>query len=269
MDTRDLLDVFIAEDLAGGDPTGDLLSDVSVTGNLVSRQRGVVSGAAHAVDIFATRGCSCVVVVADGETVDAGGVIMTVSGRAADVLALERTALNLMSRMSGIATQAATLASRLPEGVWLLSTRKTAPGLRLFDKEAVEAGGGLRHRMTLGEMVMIKDNHIAAEGSLERLVQRAMERGERFEVEVDTPQDALLAARLGAPMILLDNFDPADIRDTVAALEREGLRGDVALEASGGITLRNIDEYGKSGVDYVSVGSMTGSAPGLDLSLEL
>lgn len=269
MNPRDVLEGFVAEDLSGGDPTGDLLSDVEITARMVSRERGVVSGVAHAVDIFSSRGCACRAALADGDTVDAGGLIMTISGMAADVLARERTALNLVSRMSGIATKAADLASRLPDGVRLLSTRKTAPGLRLFDKEAVEAGGGFRHRMTLGEMIMIKDNHVAAEGSLERLVRKAKERGGRFEVEVDTTQDALLAARLGAPVILLDNFEPAEIREAVSALEQEDLRGDVELEASGGITVQNIAEYGRSGVDCVSVGSMTSSVRGLDLSLEI
>lgn len=269
MDTRDMLEGFIAEDLSRGDPTGDLLSDVEIAARMVSRERGVASGVAHAVAIFSSRGCACRVAVADGGVVEAGGLVMTVSGRAADVLALERTALNLVSRMSGIATQAADLASRLPDGVRLLSTRKTAPGLRPFDKEAVETGGGFRHRMALGEMIMIKDNHVAAEGSLERLVRRARARGGRFEVEVDTAQDALLAARLGAPVILLDNFEPEEIRGVVSALEREGLRGGVELEASGGITAQNIAEYGRSGVDCVSVGSMTSSVRGLDLSLEI
>lgn len=269
MDAAHILERFVREDLAGGDPTGELLPDVPIRAEVVARRRGVVSGTRHAAAIFGMRRCDASIVVPDGEVVEAGGTVMGVRGRAADVLALERTALNLLSRMSGIATISRDLASRLPPGVRLLSTRKTAPGLREFDKEAVEAGGGFRHRMGLGDMIMIKDNHIAAARSLDGLVREAARRGGRFEVEADAPADALRAARLGAPVIMLDNFTPDMIQETVSALEAEGLRGAVELEASGGITLENIAEYGRSGVDCVSVGYMTNSAPCLDMGLDV
>ena len=269
MDVSPLLERFVQEDLAGGDPTGDMLPDVSIRADVVARQRGVVSGVRHAGVIFGMRQCRTRAVIRDGDEVEAGHTVMEVYGRAADVLALERTALNLLSRMSGIATMARRLASMLPPGVRLLSTRKTAPGLREFDKEAVEAGGGFRHRMRLGDMIMIKDNHIAASGSLEALVRDAVRRGGRFEVEADAPSDVLQAARLGAPVILLDNFTACMIRDAISMLEDEGLRGRVELEASGGITTQNIAEYGRSGVDCVSVGYMTNSAPCLDMGLDV
>ena len=264
-----LLERFVQEDLAWGDPAGDLLPDKTIRAGVVARRRGVVSGVLYVDMIFAMRRCRTHVIIPDGDEVAAGQAVMEVTGRAADVLALERTALNLLSRMSGIATLARDLASRLPPGIRLLSTRKTAPGLRLFDKEAVEAGGGFRHRMALGDMIMIKDNHIAASGSLESLVRAAVRRGGRFEVEVETPDEALLAARLGAPVILLDNLTVPLIRDVVSMLEREGLRRRLELEASGGITIRNISEYGRSGVDCVSVGYMTNSAPCLDMGLDV
>ena len=266
---RDALLGFIDEDLAWGDPTSDLLSGGHITGRMVSRQRGIISGTRHAETIFGTRNCTSQIVTHDGCSIAPGGLVMTVSGPAVSVLSLERTALNLVSRMSGIATLASALSSRLPSHVTLLSTRKTAPGLRFFDKEAVETGGGKRHRMNLGEMIMIKDNHMRAEGSLERLVLRARKKGVPFEVEVDTCEDALRVSRMGAPRILLDNFTPDGIRSVVSALVREGLRDSVKLEASGGITLENIAEYGNSGVDYVSVGYMTNSVPALDLGLDI
>ena len=268
-DREALLRSFIDEDLGAGDPTSELLSEAQVSGRVVSRQNGIVAGTRHARYIFSTLGCRCDIMVHDGRKIGAGEVVLKVSGRATDVLALERTALNLLSRMSGIATAAAGLAAALPDGVRLQATRKTAPGLRMFDKEAVEAGGGLVHRFNLGDMILIKDNHIAAEGSMEKLIARARERGGRFEVEVDTPSAALVAAREGAPIILLDNFEPKDIRYTVGMLRQAGLREDVVLEASGGITASNIAEYGASGVDCVSVGSMTNSAPVLDMGLDL
>lgn len=260
---------FVDEDLSGGDPTSEMLPDIVILGNVVSRQHGVVSGTRYAAAIFSMRRCDAEIVTADGCVVDAGGVVMKVRGRAADMLAIERTALNLLSRMSGISTIAKELASRLPTDVKLLATRKTAPGLRIFDKEAVEWGGGFAHRMGLGDMIMIKDNHIAAAGGMERLVRDATQSEDRFEVEVDTTVDALLAAKLGAPVIMLDNFTPEMIRETVEKLEDEGLRNDIKLEASGGITIENIAEYGRSGVDYVSVGYMTNSAPCLDMGLDI
>ncbi len=269
MSSNDVILGFLEEDLGEGDPTSDLLPDVHITGRIVSRQEGTISGTLHAKTIFETRGCTCNIIVKDGCAVESGEKIMTVAGRASDILSLERTALNLLSRMSGIASMAATLSSRLPPNVTLLSTRKTAPGLRRFDKEAVEAGGGKRHRMNLGEMIMIKDNHIAIEGSLDRIIQCAKKKSAHFEVEVDTIQDALRAARFGAPLILLDNFTPEDIQRTVSALVRDGLRDTVKLEASGGITAGNIELYGSSGADYVSVGSMTNSAPALDIGLDI
>ena len=269
MDAAPHLERFVREDLAGGDPTGDLLPDISIRAAVVARRRGVVSGARHAASIFSMRRCDSSITVRDGGTVEAGGVVMEVSGRAADVLALERTALNLLSRMSGIATASSEMASRLPPGVRLMATRKTAPGLRAFDKEAVEAGGGLRHRMALADMVMIKDNHAAAAGSLDVLVREAARRGGRFEVEADAPADAMAAARLGAPVILLDNFTPREVRGVVSALQKEGLRDSVELEASGGITPENVAEYGRAGVDCVSAGYLTNSAPCLDMGLDV
>ena len=269
MNVRELLELFVDEDLAQGDPTGRLLSDRTVIGRIIARQSGVVSGAAHVRTIFGMKSCICQIHVSDGQVVQADQSIMTVSGRAADVMALERTALNLLSRMSGIATTAATMVALLPDGVKLLATRKTAPGLRVFDKEAVQAGGGHPHRFNLGEMIMIKDNHIAAEGSIQSLIRRAAARNETFEVEVDTIPDAIMAARKGAPIILLDNFDAADIRKVVSLLTHENLRDNVRLEASGGITKQNIAKYGATGVDYISVGSMTASPSCLDVSLEI
>lgn len=269
MDSTSHLERFVQEDLAGGDPTGNMLPDIVIRAAVVARQQGTVSGTHHAVSIFEMRRCDSHIVVNDGHVVKAGGTVMEVTGRAADVLALERTALNLLSRMSGIATATQDMVSRLPAGVRLMATRKTAPGLRVFDKEAVKAGGGFRHRMALADMIMIKDNHVAAAGSLDALVQEAVRRGGRFEVEVDTPSDALVAARLGAPAILLDNFDPHMIHDTIQNLQEEGLRHSVELEASGGITLENISEYGHSGVDCISVGYLTNSAPCLDMALDV
>lgn len=264
---------FLAEDIGKGDITSALLPRGSITGTIVTRQEAVVAGARRASELFALKGCKSRILRRDGLHADRGQALLRVTGEARHLLACERTALNLMSRMSGIATQTRTLVSKLPKGVNLYSTRKTAPGMRHFDKEAVVAGGGKRHRLTLDEMVLIKDNHIAAAGSrgdsLERLVRKAVSKHTKVEVEVESVTDAVLAARCGASIIMLDNFAPSRIRDAVSRLKGLGLRRGVGLEASGGITARNISRYASTGVDMISVGSLTSSVVGIDMSLEI
>ena len=138
-----------------------------------------------------------------------------------------------------------------------------------FDKEAVKIGGGERHRLTLDEMVMIKDNHIAIESSLLNLIREAKKRYKKFEVEVENNDDAVLAASEGASIIMLDNFSPNQIKKTIQNLKKEKLRDKVKLEASGGITSKNISQYAKTGVNIISVGSITNSVKGIDVSLEI
>ena len=260
---------FLAEDIGKKDITSLLLSKKKITGRVISRNAGIVAGGSYAKKIFAMKGCTVKIMKKDGVKVTQNQTIMTVSGRADSILSCERVVLNLMSRMSGIATQTNILVKMIPKKTKLLSTRKTAPGLRYFDKEAVKIGGGEKHRMTLDEMVMIKDNHIAAEGSMMKLIQKAKRKHKKFEVEVEKKSDAILAAKEGVKIIMLDNFSPKQIRDTITLLKKEKLRNKVKLEASGGITIKNIKEYGKTGVDFISIGSITNSVKGLDLSLEV
>ena len=172
--------------------------------------------------------------------------------------------------MSGIATQTNHLVKKIPnKKIKLYATRKTAPGLRIFDKEAVEIGGGKKHRLRLDEMVMIKDNHIAVSESFLSLIQKAKKRYQNFEVEVENTNDAVLAAKEGATIIMLDNFTPNQIKKTIEVLKKQKLRDKVMLEASGGITSKNISKYGKTEVDIISVGSITNSVKGIDMSLEI
>ena len=151
----------------------------------------------------------------------------------------------------------------------MYATRKTAPGLRYFDKEAVKIGGGEKHRLRLDEMVMIKDNHIAVEQSLLSLINKTKKKYRKFEVEVENTNDAVLAAEKGATIIMLDNFSPIQIIKTVKVLKNKKLRNKVLLEASGGINSKNISKYGKTGVDIISIGSITNSVKGIDFSLEV
>ena len=191
------LESFLAEDIGKGDITSKLLGKKIISANIISRQQGIVAGVQYAKEIFVSRGCKVRVLKKDGRKINPNEKIMTVSGSAYAILSCERTVLNLLSRMSGIATQTNALANIIKKTnshTKLYSTRKTAPGLRIFDKEAVEIGGGNKHRMSLDEMIMIKDNHIAASKSLRELVRLAKKRYKTIEVEVENLNDAITAA---------------------------------------------------------------------------
>ncbi len=260
---------FLVEDVGKGDITSALLPKRDISVRIISRERAVVAGVMHAREIFKLKGCSGKILKKDGSKIRANQTIMTVTGDAGKILTCERTALNILARMSGIATQTDKLVKKIPNKTKIYATRKTAPGLRYFDKEAVEIGGGKRHRLQLDEMVMIKDNHIAVGDSLVSIIRKAKKRYRKFEVEVESTSDAVLAAKEGAAIVMLDNFTPHQIRQTIKVLKNQGLRSRITLEASGGINSENISEYGRTGVDIISVGSITNSVKGIDMSLEI
>jgi nicotinate-nucleotide pyrophosphorylase (carboxylating) len=261
---------FLAEDIGRGDITSALVSKRNISARIISRENAVVAGVKHAKEIFMIKGCKVKILKNDGSVVRPDQTIMIITGDAGRILTCERTALNLLTRMSGIATQTNKLVKKISnKRVKLYATRKTAPGLRMFDKEAVKIGGGEKHRLRLDEMVMIKDNHIAVSDSLLSLIKKAKTKYRKFEVEVESIQDALLAAREGATIIMLDNFTPSQIKKTVKMLNEHKLRDRVMLEASGGIKSKNISKYGSTGVDIISVGSITNSVKGIDMSLEV
>lgn len=260
---------FLAEDIGKGDITSALLDKKRITVTIISREDAIVAGVHHAKEVFKIKGCNVKILKKDGSKVKPNQTVMSITGDAGKILTCERTALNLLTRMSGIATQTNQLVKKIPNKTKLYATRKTAPGLRYFDKEAVEIGGGKKHRLRLDEMVMIKDNHIAVGESLLLLIKKAKKKYKKFEVEVENTSDAILAARQGAAIIMLDNFTPAQIKKTIAALKKQKLRKKVLLEASGGINSKNIVNYGKTGVDIISVGSITNSVKGVDMSLEI
>ena len=208
----------------------------------------------------------------EGTRLNPNQVVLDVYGNAGTVLSCERTVLNLLSRMSGIATHTSLLISKIRKinkKTNLYSTRKTAPGLRYFYKEAGKIGGGHKHRMALDDMIMIKDNHLLVCNSMEDIIKNARKRHKHVEVEVENQKDAILAANCGATIVMLDNFSPAQIQKTITTLQKKKLRNKVKLEASGGINSKNIAAYAKTGVDIISVGSITNSVKGLDLSLEV
>ena len=265
---KQLMD-FLAEDIGKGDITSELISKKKITARIISREEAVIAGVKYAKEIFRLKGCNVSIIKKDGSKIKPNQTIMKITGNAGKILTCERTALNLLTRMSGIATQTNQLVKQIPKKTKIYATRKTAPGLRYFDKEAVEIGGGKKHRLRLDEMVMIKDNHIAVENSLLSLIKKTKKRYKKFEVEVENTSDAVLAAKEGATIIMLDNFSPSKIKKTIQMLKIRKLRNKVLLEASGGINSRNIHKYGQTGVDIISVGSITNSVKGIDLSLEI
>jgi len=263
---------FLAEDLGKGDITSNLLPRKKIKGRIISRQDGIIAGVNYVKEIFLSKGCTVRIIKKDGNKTIPNQTILEITGFAQSVLSCERTALNLLSRMSGIATKTKKLVEKINAvnpRVKLYATRKTAPGLRFFDKEAVKIGGGEKHRMSLDQMIIIKDNHIAVAGSLPRLIIKDRKKYKKIEVEVENQEDALLAASTGVNIIMLDNFSPKEIINTVNRLKKSKLRRHVKLEASGGINEKNVGVYAKTGIDMISVGEITNAVTGIDFSLEI
>jgi len=213
--------------------------------------------------------------VADGDEIKNGKVILRISGDARTILSAERTMLNLLSRMSGIATATRRLTEKLRKAnatAKIAATRKTAPCLGYFDKKAVLIGGGDPHRLHLDDMILVKDNHIAIAGSVENAVKKARQNAsfsKKIEVEVTRVADALKAAEAGADIIMFDNFSPTQIKEAVKGLKKAGFFGKVLLEVSGGVTAENLMEYASTKVDIISMGELTHSVKALDISLEI
>ena len=263
---------FLAEDLGKGDITSKLLERKQITAKIITRQDTIVSGASFAKQIFSLKKCKAKIIKKDGSLAKPNQTIIQIKGDATAILSCERTALNLLSRMCGIATKTnhlSKLIKKINRKSKLFATRKTAPGLRYFDKIAVETGGGNKHRMTLDDMIMFKDNHLAIEKSIFSLIKKAKKSGHKIEVEVESEKDAILVATLGVDIIMLDNFTPKQIKNTIINLDDLKLRKKVKIEVSGGITEKNILQYAKTGVDMISVGEITNSVQGIDLSLEI
>ena len=263
---------FLKEDIGKGDITTKLFPNKTIQAEIICKENGILAGINYIKYLFKSQNCSVVAKKKDGEKISKGKTILTIKGNALPILSTERTALNLLSRMSGIATKTNNLVTKTKKvnsNVKVLSTRKTAPGLRFFDKEAVKIGGGEKHRSKLDDMVMIKDNHLKMVGSLELAIKTAKEKYRNFEIEVENQKDAITAAKLGTKIIMLDNFSPSEIKKTVNSLKKIGLRKRVKLEASGGITSKNIGLFAASGIDYISSGELTHSVKGIDFSLEI
>jgi nicotinate-nucleotide pyrophosphorylase (carboxylating) len=269
---EDLVRATLEEDLDGG---VDVTSDATVSAgqtmvaDLVAREGGVVAGLPVAEAAFAVASAGQIQtrrITAEGAQVPSGTVLMTARGSARPMLLAERTALNLVSRMSGVATATRAWADALVgTKARVRDTRKTMPLIRPLDKYAVRAGGGENHRFSLSESALIKDNHVIAAGGVTQAFQ-AVQRtfpGVPVEVEVDDVLSAIEAVEAGADVVMLDNFTVAEVREAVTAVA-----GRARLEASGGLSLSDARGYGETGVDYVAVGSLTHSVTALDIGLD-
>jgi nicotinate-nucleotide pyrophosphorylase (carboxylating) len=271
---REVLANFLQEDIGAGDITSDAIIPVDLKANaeVLSKSRSaIVCGLEEASILFDICGCKTDVLVKDGSKVLNGTTVMNVSGCARAILKTERTALNLIMRMSGIATETRKIAD-LAKGVTILATRKTAPGLRYFDKKAVVLGGGSPHRMRLDDMVLIKDNHLALSSDPEeciRLSRKKIGSSIKIECEAKSKEEALKVVSAGADLVMLDNFTPELARKTIEQITKMGKRKDVMIELSGRINQRNIQDYLQAKPDFISLGSITHSPRAADFSLEI
>lgn len=274
LNIREILVKFLQEDVGAGDITSDniIRADMEAKAEIVCKSRfAIVCGLEEASMLFDICGCKSEILVNDGSKVVKGTVVMNVSGYARAILKAERTVLNIIMRMSGIATETRRMVD-LAKGVTILATRKTAPGLRYFDKKAVVLGGGATHRMRLDDMVLIKDNHlvlVSDVGKCIRLAKKNLGSSIKVECEARTKQEALAVVAAKADAVMLDNFTPKQAQQTIRQISKMGLRNKVKIELSGGINEKNIRHYSSTKPDFISLGYITHSSRAIDFSLEI
>jgi len=275
---RDKLKAFLEEDLGLGDVTTSLIvpSGTRIRAQILVKESAVIAGLLEMNILFNdVIGAEFTCLVKDGDEVPPNAIIAEVEGDGQSILMAERTALNLLSRMCGIATATRRLVKRIKDAglnMPVAATRKTVPGLRYFDKKAVIIGGGDPHRFRLDDQILIKDNHIVIAGGVGEALRRVRSSAsfsKKIEVEVKTSDEAIEAARSGADIIMLDNMSVEEIDEIINALRRLNLRERVLIEVSGRINEGNILEYARLGPDIISVGEITHSVKSIDMSLEV
>lgn len=268
---------FLREDIGMGDITTEAIvpAEAEAQAQIIVKKPAVIAGLYETSILFEMIGVSLQARVEDGAEVSAGTVLAEIKGGARAILSAERTALNILMRMSGIATLTRRFVKMIRKAglnVKVAATRKTAPGLRFFDKKAVLIGGGDPHRFRLDDAFLIKDNHIRIAGGVKEAIRRARlaaSFSKKIEVEVQTVEEALEAAKAGADIIMLDNMTVEAAEQTLKALESEGFRDKVMIEISGGITETNLLEYARLKPDVISLGFLTHSVRAIDISLEV
>ena len=275
---RESLVRFLREDIGQGDLTSQYTVDEGLKSSsqiICKSEIAVVAGLEEARIIFEICNCDSKALVNDGDIVKRGIRVMKINGNTRAILKAERTALNLIMRMSGIATDTkkfVDIVKTVSKDIKVMGTRKTAPGLRYFDKKSIKLGGGHSHRNTLDELILIKDNHLAVSTSIQSAISNArLKAGKNMmiECEVSNKKSSVEAIKSGADIIMLDNFTPEMAQKTISYLRKSGLREKVLIEISGGVNISNIKDYALALPDMISIGSLTHSSNSIDFSMNM
>lgn len=275
---RESLVRFLREDIGQGDLTSQYTVDEDLKSSsliICKSEIAVVAGIDEAKIIFDICNCDSKALVNDGDIVKRGIRVMKINGNTRAILKAERTALNLIMRMSGIATDTkkfVDIVKTISKDIKVMGTRKTAPGLRYFDKKSIKLGGGHSHRNTLDELILIKDNHLAVTTSIQSAISNArLNAGKNMmiECEVSNTKSSVEAIKSGADIIMLDNFTPEMAQKTISYLRKSGLREKVLIEISGGVNISNIKDYALALPDMISIGSLTHSSNSIDFSMKM
>lgn len=275
---RESLVRFLREDIGQGDLTSQYTVDEGLKSSsqiICKSEIAVVAGIEEAKIIFEICNCDSKALVNDGDIVKRGIRVMKINGNTRAILKAERTALNLIMRMSGIATDTkkfVDIVKTVSKDIKVMGTRKTAPGLRYFDKKSIKLGGGHSHRNTLDELILIKDNHLAVSTSIQSAISNArLKAGKNMmiECEVSNKKSSVEAIKSGADIIMLDNFTPEMAQKTISYLRKSGLREKVLIEISGGVNISNIKDYALALPDMISIGSLTHSSNSIDFSMNM
>ena len=264
---------------------GDITSNALIPENkifyakLITKDDGILAGIEIIKEMFLDYGIEIISSKKDGDEISKGDILLEIEGNARKILLLERTALNLLMRMSGVASVTNRIVNKVHDvnpKIRVAGTRKTAPALQKYDKLAISIGGSIGggdpHRSALDDMILIKDNHIAVVGSVKKALELAKENNsfsKKIEIEVESTEDAIIACENGADIVMFDNMSPEEAKNTLNALEEKDLRKDVLIEISGGITEDNILDYAPLDVDIISLGSITHQASSLNFSLDM
>jgi len=265
---------LLHEDIPFGDITTEsVIPDTECRAMISVEQPAIVAGIEEVGTLFKYFGISVSGSVSDGTIIEAGYTVLSLNGNARSILTIERTALNIIGRMSGIATMThrySEIVHRIRPDCHIAATRKTCPGFRALDKKAVMIGGGDPHRWCLSDGILIKDNHLSFNTIPEAVSKaRSHSRYHIVEIEVSSEDDAVLAARSGADIIMLDNMDPTTVRGTIYRLRNEGLRDSITVEVSGGIDEDSLSSFADSGVDIISIGALTHSVKNISFHLDI